>query len=232
MPYRHVTDLRFKDAVVQYRAKDGKNYELPGTYQGSYPGATTDSQSVELDSTSITLAGQPTPQQMSVQLPASDHPAAKDMFAAQADPDPRRLSVALQPRTLYTKPSEQQVQIAIASGAITISGRGYTTELSEAILPINAVIVTGSAGSEKGALITGGKFSVSAGTGLTTDAADMNATDIVRIIAPGLMYGPFLADINTVDLTDDSGVAMYALNFTPTVVVPAPARLLSPVGQQ
>lgn len=219
-----------------YRLKDGTSYELPGTYQGTYPGATTDSTSVQLDSTTITIAGQPTPQQMSFQLPGSDHPATKDLFEAQADPDPRSIAVAFQPRTLYPKPSGKTVEVAIAAnGAITLSGSDLASEnIGAELLPINAaLVVDGQGGAEVGHVIASGIYDKTAGTGLVAhvDGA-VTKVALKRTIVPGLQFGPFLADINSVGPVDDSGSMMYAVSFTPVNIVQAPSRLLTPVGQQ
>lgn len=227
MPFKYVGYLAFENAEVKYRTLGGEEYELPGTYSGAYPGATRDSQSLELDSASITLAGSPTPQQMSVQLPSSDHPAARDMYAAQSDGSPRRVSVKLQPRTLYTKPGGKAVQVAVAAGAVTFSGDDQAEELSAEVVPINAaVVIAGQGGSEDSILISGGEYAA-AGGGLLSPDANQAAVDIKRIIAPGLMFGPFLANVDEVGLIEDTGVAIYRLAFTPVNVVPAPTRQLT-----
>ena len=227
MPFRQIGYLAFENAEVTYRTLGGESYELPGTYQGAYPGATRDSQTLELDSAAITIAGSPTPQQMSLQLPASDHPAARDMFAAQTDGSPRNITVKLQPRTLYTKPSGSTVQVAVANGAITVSGT-QRAEISPEIVPVNAAfVVAGQGGSEDHRLITGGEYSRSAGTGLTSDGENLSAIDIIRIVVPGLQFGPFLANVDEIGLIDDTGVGIYRFAFTPVNVVPAPSEQLT-----
>ena len=101
MAFQYVAHLEYKNATLHYTTAAGDRYELPATYQGAYPGATTDSQSLETDSVAIAIAGTATPQQWSVQALASSHPAMKDLFAAQTGSSPRTLELNFEERILF-----------------------------------------------------------------------------------------------------------------------------------
>ena len=43
MPFKYVGHLEYQNAEIWYTAANGKQYEIPGSYSGAYPGSTRES---------------------------------------------------------------------------------------------------------------------------------------------------------------------------------------------
>ena len=229
MPFKYVGHLEYQNAEIWYTAANGKQYQIPASYSGAYPGATRESQTVETDSITISIPGTASAQQWSFQAPASSHPAFEDMFAAQTDGDPRTFEVRLAERDLFEVPSGDRA-VAFASIAITTTGVGTIDGTGKPLpvqFPVGAIIHAGVVNNGTAA----NQLKV---IGFTPDDGDvpsfaergavLAAVAIAKVSMPGLQYGPFLASVDEIGQVDDTGVVMYGVSFTPSTVVGEPTQ--------